>query len=90
MPGILRSMPSIDCNGSEQDGGGKWVRKRTSTQALQVIPSIRSSHVSDGPLASGSSSACGSSTGPLAEDLLSKFANMLDSVDIIASSNIVG
>ena len=83
---MSRNIPSIDCNRCEEDGGGKLVKKHTSTQALHVIPSIRSSHVSDRPLVSGSSSACGSSTEPPAEDLLSKFEKMLDS--IIASSNI--
>lgn len=38
---------------------------------------------------SGSSSVCGSPTEPRAGDLLSKFANTLASVDIIASNNIV-
>ena len=37
---------------------------------------------------SGSSSAWGSSTEPPAEGLLSKFANTLDSADIIASNEV--
>ena len=64
--------------------GSGWRGRRTSTQALQVIPSIRSSHVSEGPFVSGSPSAWGSSTEPPPGDLLSKFVRMLDSVDIIA------
>ena len=72
---------------AEANDGGQ---KRTSTQALHVIPSIRSSHVSDGLLVSGSSSSCGSSTEPPAKDLLSKFVNTLNSDGIIGSSSIAG
>lgn len=86
MPDMLRSMPSIDCNGNELGGkANDGSENRTSTQALHVIPSIRNSHVSDGPLASRPPSAC---SGSPVEDLLSKFVNMVDSVDIIASSNV--
>ena len=65
-----------------------WLTRRTSTQALHVIPSILRSHVSESPLVSGSSSACGSSTEPPAEGLLSKFVNTLESADIIASNKV--
>lgn len=87
---MLRSMPSIDYSGPEQGcgAGNGQLARRTSTQALHVMPSIRSSHDSEAPLVSGSSSAWGSSTEPPAEDLLSKFVNTFDSVDIIASNKV--
>ena len=65
-----------------------WLTRHTSTQELHVIPSILSSHVSEGALLSGSSSTWGSSTEPPAEGLLSKFAKTLDSADIIASNRV--
>ena len=52
-------------------------------QALHIIPSILSSHVSEGVLVNGSSLTRG-------EGLLSKFAKTLDSADIIASNRVSG
>ena len=74
--------------GHEEESDRK--ERRTSTQALHVIPSIRNSHVSEGPPVSGSPSTLGSSTEPPAEDLLSKFVSTVDRVDIIASSEMGG
>jgi hypothetical protein len=78
IPGCVRSIPSIDysTNASTIVQSEETIQ-RTSTQALQVIPSILNSHFSE-PVTNGSLSRTGNSTLPLPGDLPSRFVKKAD------------